>query len=77
MTRPEGTNQCEYVSEAGNRCERGTLSKLCRKHRNASLLRNDARAVNVSLDEIIEEIGRAAWDAAVETALAKKKAAAA
>lgn len=77
MSRPEGTNQCAYVSDGGTRCERGTLSEYCRKHRKALGLQDNgvklAPEIKVTLDEIIEQVGRHVWEAAVEEALAKKK----
>lgn len=78
MSRPDGTNQCEFVSESGTRCERGTLTKLCRRHRKLEADQNDMAITTVaSLDEIIAELpkGRATWDKAVDAAMAKKKAA--
>ena len=77
MPRPEGTNQCKHVDEKGTRCERGTLSEYCRRHRKQLGLQNDGTPVptelKVSLDEISEQVGRHVWEAAVEAALDKKR----
>lgn len=75
MTRPEGTNECK---EEG--CKRGTLTEYCRRHRKERGLQPNGtptpKELKVSLDEIIEEVGRHVWEAAVEEAIAKKRAAA-
>lgn len=74
MARPDGTRQCKHPG-----CERGTIwTDYCRRHRKehegepVAGLKLEPE-VKVSFDEIVAELGREKWDAAVAKAIAKKK----